>query len=344
MVRTQPKANCSGMSVRKSAGWLQSLPPALTATAAIALLALRRRGGRFLLHFARPHWRSVAFPLAALLLVIATLACGESTPELAAQPTVTPYPTQTPAPTYTPYPTSTLRPTNTPAPTPTPLPTDTPAPEPTPLPTDAPTPEPTSLPTDTPTPEPTPSPTTTPATSPCVAPDAALEPILDQAQSLGYDIGCPTAPAFSIDGALQEFWANVDEASPHLHYRSLMIWRPDNAEITVIDGRDTDASEGTLLAYTDTWVAGQPEVHPWCAGMTVPAGYELPVRGFGKVWCVNDLADPVGWPTLPETGVILLVQPTQAGLLLKVSGAIPTGYLVALDYRAVWGLTRMTTP
>jgi hypothetical protein len=78
--------------------------------------------------------------------------------------------------------------------------------------------------------------------------------------------------------------------------------------------------------------------------MTPPTGYELPIRGFGKVWCENELWDLVGWPSEHESGVTLLVQPMQYGLLLKVSGPIPIGYLVAMDYRAVWAVTRMTSP
>jgi len=172
-----------------------------------------------------------------------------------------------------------------------------------------------------------------------VDPDPVLAPILDHAEALGYDLGCPTTPAFTIPGALQEFWA----PNPHTHFRSLMIWRSDNKEIYVIVGQDMNASEGMLLAYTDTWAEGQPDVHPDCAGMTPPAGYQLPIRGFGKVWCVNELEGQVGWPAGPETAAILLVQPMQTGLLLKVS--LPTqGYLVALDYRAVWAVTMMTSP
>ena len=201
------------------------------------------------------------------------------------------------------------------------------------------TPTPTETPTDTPTPTKTPTPTTTPTPGPCVDPDPVLAPILDHAEALGYDLGCPTTPAFTIPGALQEFWA----PNPHTHFRSLMIWRSDNKEIYVIVGQDMNASEGMLLAYTDTWAEGQPDVHPDCAGMTPPAGYQLPIRGFGKVWCVNELEGQVGWPAGTETAATLLVQPMQTGLLLKVS--LPTqGYLVALDYRAVWAVTMMTSP
>ena len=282
-------------------------------------------------------WNVAALPVFLLLAA----CCAPLAPPAS---TDTPVWTATPALLVTPTAAPTQKPTATAEPTSTAKPTSTPSPAPTStaVPSATPTPEPTATPTEMPAAAP--SPTDTPTASPCEAPDAALAPILSHAQSLGYDIGCPVAPAFSVAGAFQEFWANVDEVNPHLHYRSLMIWRSDMAEIYVIDGRDTDVSEGNLLAYTDTWGAGEPLVHPSCAGMTVPGGYQLPVRGFGKVWCVNQLADPVGWPTDDEAAVALLVQPTQTGLLLKVSGPIPIGYLVALDYRAVWAVTQMINP
>ncbi len=200
------------------------------------------------------------------------------------------------------------------------------------------TPEPTVTPTEEATQEATAEPTPG-----CVDVDPALEPILSYVESLDYDLGCPTASASSVPGAFQEFWANVDEPNPHLHFRSLMIWRSDNSEIYVIDGENTDASEGTLLAYTDTWEEGQPDVHPDCDGMTPPDGYQLPIRGFGKIWCAAGLWEPVGWPVENEIAVTLFIQPMQTGLLMKVSGP-PTGYLVALDYRAVRGWTMMTAP
>jgi len=200
------------------------------------------------------------------------------------------------------------------------------------------TPEPTDEPTAEPTEEPTPE-----LTPGCVAVDPTLDPILTYVESLGYDLGCPTEPITSVQGAFQEFWANVEEVNPHLHYRSLMIWRSDNKEIYVIDGEDTNASTGALLAYTDTWEEGQPNVHPDCDGMAVPDGYQLPIRGFGKIWCYNDLEDAVGWPADNEITVTLLVQPMQTGLLMKVSGP-SIGYLIALDYQAVRGWTMMVGP
>ena len=53
--------------------------------------------------------------------------------------------------------------------------------------------------------------------------------------------------------------------------------------------------------------------------MSVPTGYELPMSGFGKAWCENSLWDnsEIGWPGDPESGVILLVQPTHSGVLIR---------------------------
>ncbi|MGD1993834.1 MAG: NBR1-Ig-like domain-containing protein [Anaerolineae bacterium] len=199
--------------------------------------------------------------------------------------------------------------------------------------------------TDTPTPTKTPtaSPSPTSTEDVCVDVHPDLERILDHAEDMGYDIGCPTEEAFETWGAIQQFWANVDHVNPHMHFRSLMIWRQDNREIYVIDGTDTDASEGILLAYTDTWEEGQPEVPPACAGMTVPDGYQLPIRGFGKIWCSEDLVDLIGWPAAPEEGTTMLVQPTETGLLMRIP-AHTMRYLVALDYRGVYGLTLFILP
>jgi hypothetical protein len=77
--------------------------------------------------------------------------------------------------------------------------------------------------------------------------------------------------------------------------------------------------------------------------MVAPSGYQPPVRGFGKVWCVNDLEDDVGWPSTAETQVTLYVQPTQYGLLMKVTGTY-VGRLIALHYPAMRAVTQFISP
>ncbi len=172
-------------------------------------------------------------------------------------------------------------------------------------------------------------------TSGCVAADTALQPILTQAGTLGLNVGCPTAPATSVYGALQKFWTNVENPNPHARSRDYMIWRSDTRKIYALALGGEFGLQGPFMIYNDTWVESQPEVHPDCAGMTVPTGYQLPVRGFGKAWCENSLWTNVGWPNDREWGVTLLIQPTQNGLLIQVSGE-PSGYryLFALDFPA----------
>jgi hypothetical protein len=183
----------------------------------------------------------------------------------------------------------------------------------------------------------------------CFPIDADLHSIHEHASINGYELGCATEPAFYVQkngntGAFQEFWANWNDPNPHTHYRSLMIWRADNKDIYVIIGEDTDGSKGSFLAYTDTWDESQPAIHPSCSSMSPPSStYRMPVRGFGKVWCVNDLEDDVGWPTEAEAQVDLYVQPTEYGLLMKVTGAY-VGRLVALHYPAMRAVTRFISP
>ena len=185
--------------------------------------------------------------------------------------------------------------------------------------------------TDTPEPTATPTegPTETPTEEGCVAVHPDLERILDHAEDRGYDMGCPVAEAFETWGAAQEFWTNIDHVNPHLHFRSLMIWREDNQKIYIIDGTHTDVSEGALMTFDDTWEEGQPSIPPACDDMTVPDGYELPIRGFGKVWCQEDLVDLIGWPAAPEEGATFLIQRTERGLLMRLP--VQTQYLVALE-------------
>jgi hypothetical protein len=182
----------------------------------------------------------------------------------------------------------------------------------------------------------------------CTSIDADLHSIHEHASISGYELGCATGPAFYVQkngdtGAYQEFWANWDDINPHTHYRSLMIWRADNKEIYVIIGEDTDGSRGSIMVYADTWNDSQPAIHPDCAGMIAPSGYQPPVRGFGKVWCVNDLEDDVGWPSSAEAQVSLYVQPTQYGLLMKVTGTY-VGRLIALHYPAMRAVTQFISP
>lgn len=199
----------------------------------------------------------------------------------------------------------------------TPAATDTPEPTSTSKPSGA-----TATPTDTPTLPPA-----------CAAPDAQFAALVAQAAGLGIDVSCAVASPSNIGGAFQEYWANVDDVNPHTHFRSLMIWRADNKKIYVVRGQDTNAYRATVSVHADTWDESQPEVATACSTMEAPAGYRVPVRGFGKLWCNASLWTTVGWPAEPETAVTLTVQPTDDGLLMKVSGP-PITYLVAMDFES----------
>jgi len=199
-------------------------------------------------------------------------------------------------------------------------------------------PEPATV-TPTPTATPTQGPTVTPTEEGCEVPvGAALAPILEVVEDAGYDLECPLEAPFDVGGAYQEFWSAASD-------RSVLIWRSDEREIYGIVGEDPETSGGMLLSYTDLWEEGDPAVHPDCDGMAPPApGLFVPVRGFGRVWCVNELWDVIGWPFVPEQAATLRVQPMGRGVLMRVT--LPGGerYLVALDYAAVYGWMRPIGP
>ncbi len=172
--------------------------------------------------------------------------------------------------------------------------------------------------------------TPTPAIVLCpaaLAPDFAT--LYAQAESAGLDLGCTTQDAGEIYAATQEFWANVGNPNPHMHYRSLMLWRSDTKQIYVITVSETGLD--SFSVYPDTWTEGLPEEPPACSGMTVPTGYIMPIRGFGKVWCEHHLYDSIGWPQEAEIGLNILIQPTERGILLRATVASGSVYEAALE-------------
>jgi len=164
--------------------------------------------------------------------------------------------------------------------------------------------------------------------------DADFALLLDQADVLGIDVGCPMGGAYTAYGAFQEYWANVDAVNPNLHFRSLMIWTTPYklGEIYLVQGSDTAASDAVIKASYDHWDESLPEIHPDCADLAVPNGYVMPVRGFGRLWCEEQLWETVGWPRSAERAVDLKVQRTENGQLMKISGPNIYSYLVAWHY------------
>ncbi len=179
-------------------------------------------------------------------------------------------------------------------------------------------------------PPPTAAPTQAPTPSGCsIAVDGALAPLASAAAADGMNLGCPRQPAAEVYSAIQEYWANVGDPNPHMHYRSLMIWRSDTKKIYVITIVETGPDIYTI--YNDTWAESMPEEPPACSNLTIPQGYILPIRGFGKVWCDHQLYNTIGWPKEHEVGMTFLVQPMEHGVLMRVKSGFATPYAIALE-------------
>ena len=137
---------------------------------------------------------------AALIAMIAIVACGGDDATEAPADTTVPEPTAAPEPTAMPEPTATPRPTATPEPPPTPEPTDTPAPAPT-----------------SPPPAATEAPTAAPAPQPAVE-DGQLTPlVLDNPLRVASELseeelGCLAGTADV--SRLMQIFSNPDQASP----------------------------------------------------------------------------------------------------------------------------------
>jgi hypothetical protein len=188
------------------------------------------------------------------------------------------------------------------------------------------------------------TPSSTPV--PCVTLDTTFAPIADRVIAAGLDTGCPTkSTTRTANGGLQEYWSNASNPDPATHARGLMVWDGDQSRILAIRGSSAQVGSATVAIFPDTWQEGEAEVAPACASLAPPAGYMLPIRGFGKVWCANKLGDTLGWPNRKETAATLYMQPTARGMLLKISAPDQaTGYLVALDLVAMRAVAMPVAP
>ena len=202
----------------------------------------------------------------------------------------------------------------------------------------------TPTPTDTPAPiTATPTPTSTPDETGCTTPyDPAFTATMDYAADLGFDIGCAESFGYDMSGAVQIFWANVDEPNPHLHYRTLMIWNKPykQGEIYYVTVSETTPVQPFHASY-DTWEEEMPEVPPDCADMPVPDGYLIPIRGFSKLWCEQELWTTIGWPSESEVAITFRVQQTEHGRLMRFGDPLINTYVVAWDYDTNEALVHM---
>jgi hypothetical protein len=100
-----------------------------------------------------------------------------------------------------------------------------------------------------------------------------------------------------------------------------MIWRSDSRKIYVVGQADSVTGRSQVLVYDDEWSEGMAEIPPSCAGLSPPSGLQIPIRGFGKVWCDHSLHTLIGFAYESEKGGDLLTQETERGLYLSIPGA-----------------------
>lgn len=180
-----------------------------------------------------------------------------------------------------------------------------------------------AMPTPLPTVTPMPTPTLTPTRLSCPGLDPVFRSIADRVESLRPNFtdlpnpGCPTNPAQTIGGAGQMFLMQAP-GSTVSNPPGYMIWSSDSRTIYVIPQGDSLTGRSEALVYDDTWSEGMPEIPPSCAGLTPPTGLQIPIRGFGKVWCDNSLYDRIGFGYGSEKAVDLLIQEAERGLYISL--------------------------
>jgi hypothetical protein len=106
----------------------------------------------------------------------------------------------------------------------------------------------------------------------------------------------PEANACPFDTSLADTCPVSQEivnASYQPFQSGFMVWNGDSGMIYVL------YQDGTWEEFTDTWIAGDPEL-PVVAEQP-PSGMFVPLRGFGKVWSQNNGQTQLGWATADES-------------------------------------------
>jgi len=166
----------------------------------------------------------------------------------------------------------------------------------------------------------------------CPSPEARFEPVVQQAESLGLELGCVSSETEITKARLQSFWRLLDEKNSDSALHSLIILREDASRlIYVLEGWDADMREVTPRTYEDTWEETEPEMPPACAPLVPPSGFISPKRNIAKVWCEHSLWNSVGWPREAEIPVALTVQPMTQGLLIEALASDGTSWTIAID-------------
>lgn len=166
-----------------------------------------------------------------------------------------------------------------------PVPTETPEPTDPPPPTFTLPPPPTA----TPPPPPTPIPTT------CAF--SVLSTFSSAYSSHQSVLGCPVNVGGTIFMAEESF------------QNGLMLWREDNDRIYVL------YNSGSWASYADTWTESMSEFT--CGTSQSPP---TPKRGFGKVWCDNNLQGSLGNATSAESGADGAAQDYSGGQIIRSGG------------------------
>ncbi len=170
---------------------------------------------------------------------------------------------------------------------------------------------------------PSPAPISSPTPAGCPSLDPTFQSIADRVESLRSDsadlpeVGCPTQAAQTSSGAWQMFLREAP-GSAFSGSEGYMLWRGDTRTIYVIPPGDPVSGLTEVMVYEDNWSEEMPEIPPSCAGLTPPMGLEMPVRGFGKVWCDNSLYDLIGFGLGSEKAVDLFVQEAERGLYISL--------------------------
>lgn len=117
-----------------------------------------------------------------------------------------------------------------------------------------------------------------------------------------------------ILGCARDASQKVEEMAKEEFEEGLMLWQGGTDQIIVLYGD----SEWAL--YDDTWEEGDPHMHPDCESMVPPeASLQVPVRGFGELWCTNELVrEGLGWAVEREQGCSGVVQEFDLGLMMVV--------------------------
>lgn len=194
------------------------------------------------------------------------------------------------------------------------------------------------------TPQPGASPVACAALDPVFSPLQQKASTVPQIFSQASVFNCPVRPSLNTGGAIQEFRKPITTTGtvPPINY---MLWREDTRTIYLLVKSDPLTGVSRAYTYPDTWTSQDPSVPPDCAAIIPPQdnppatdpsrALQIPVRGFGKVWCRERWQEAIGFGNGREVGGQITVQETQGGVYIAVrpSDGRETTSLFLIDTR-----------